>query len=177
MNIAAKIALTIRPEISQDYGVIYDLTKRAFATMPFADGDEQDLINTLRSADVLSLSLVALYAGRLVGHIAFSPAAAEKPAGHWYALGPVSVEPELQRQGIGSALIYSGLDILKQREAEGCILVGNPEYYQRFGFYIAPENCPADQPEQYYQILPIMANERAIKNSGNIGFHPIFYGA
>ena len=90
--------VTIRPEGAEAIGVIYALTRRAFARMPYAAGDEQDLIDALSLS--LSLSLVAECGGEVAGHIALSPMT---PKG-WFALGPVSVEPALQRQGIGSAL-------------------------------------------------------------------------
>lgn len=97
--------VTFRPEGAEAIGVIYALTRRAFARMPCAAGDEKDLIDALRLADALSLSLVAECGGELAGHIALSPMTPEG----WFALGPVSAEPALQRQGIGSALIRAGL--------------------------------------------------------------------
>ena len=169
--------LTIRPEKSSDYAVIYDITKRAFAPMPFSGGDEQDLIDLLRNNDALEISLVAQIGAEIVGHIAFSKASPENEAqadiGGYYALGPIAVEPELQRSGIGSALIDAGIDILRMRNVACCILVGNTEYYQRFGFMKAPHLCPANEPAEHYMILPL-----ALKNIDSIiGFHPLFHSS
>lgn len=169
------VKFTIRPEQACDYEVIYDITKRAFAPMPYAGGNEQDLINLLRNNDALEISLVAQIGSDIVGHIAFSKAFPENESadvnGGYYALGPIAVDPELQRSGIGSALIYEGIDILRQREAAGCILVGNVDYYQRFGFKTAPHLCPKSEPKDHYMILPL-----AVKNIDTIiGFHPLFH--
>jgi putative acetyltransferase len=80
------------------------------------------------------VSLVAEADGRVVGHIAFSPVTISDGSSNWYGLGPVSVLPEYQRRGIGSALIQEGISRLKDLGARGCCLVGHPEYYRRFGF-------------------------------------------
>jgi putative acetyltransferase len=162
--------IIIRDEQPGDHAAIYDLTARAFAPMPYSDGDEQDLIDALRAAGALAISLVALLEGKLVGHVAFSPATAADGSAGWYALGPVSAEPELQRQGIGSALIHEGIRRLREREAAGCILVGNPDYYSRFGFRPYPTLAPAGQPPEYFMILPLAVTEP----STVVEFHPAF---
>ena len=73
----------IRSERPGDETAIYELTARAFAPMPFADGDEQELVGKLRDAAVLTLSLVAEYADEIVGHVAFTPATAADGSGGW----------------------------------------------------------------------------------------------
>jgi putative acetyltransferase len=162
--------ILIRPERSEDHAAIYDITKRAFAPMPYADGDEQDLIDKLREAGALALSLVAEKDGVLVGQVTFSPAFAEDGSLGWYALGPVSVEPELKHQGIGSRLIRAGIARLSSKQAAGCVLVGNPAYYSRLGFRPFPELATEGQPAQYFQILPL----RVAEPTAVVGFHPIF---
>jgi putative acetyltransferase len=77
---------------------------------------------------------VAELDGRVVGHIAFSPVTMSDGSPDWYGLGPLSVLPAYQRQGIGGALIQEGLSRLKELGARGCCLVGHPGYYGRFGF-------------------------------------------
>jgi putative acetyltransferase len=164
--------LIIRSEAPSDYAAIYDLTKRAFAPMPFAGGDEQDLINQLRDAGALVISLVAELDGKIVGHVAFSPAFAADGSEGWYTLGPVSAEPELKYQGIGTTLINAGLAMLRERDAAGCVLVGNPAYYSRFGFRLFPELAPAGEHAEYFQILPL----RVTEPGAVVSFHPIFHG-
>ncbi|MEE4349726.1 MAG: N-acetyltransferase [Pacificimonas sp.] len=162
----------IREERPGDELAIYDLTKRAFASMPFSDGDEQDLINRLRAVEALTLSLVAQKAERIVGHVAFTPADADDGAVGWFALGPVSAEPDLQGQGIGGALIREGLTRLRADGAAGCILIGDPEYYQRFGFLKRPDLCPAGEPAAYFQLLEL----NGPAPQGRLHFHPLFAG-
>jgi putative acetyltransferase len=70
--------------------------------------------------------------GCVVGHIAFSPVTLSDGTRNWYGLGPVSVLPAYQRQGIGRALIWEGLSRLKEMNARGCCLVGHPDYYPMF---------------------------------------------
>lgn len=163
--------ILIRPEQTSDQAAIYDLTKRAFAPMPYAGGNEQDLVDALRAGQALTLSLVAVEGDAIIGHIAFSPATAGDRTPNWYALGPVSVEPRRQRSGIGSALINDGLLRLKSMEAAGCILTGNPTYYKRFGFTPYPHLAPAEEPAEYFMILPLATKVP----SSVMAFHPIFY--
>jgi putative acetyltransferase len=124
----------IRSETDADAGVIADVTIAAFSTLPISQHTEQLVIAALRASKALTVSLVAEMDGCVVGHIAFSPVATSDGSPGWYGLGPVSVLPEYQRQGIGGALIQEGLSRLKGLGAKGCCLVGHPEYYKRFGF-------------------------------------------
>jgi putative acetyltransferase len=162
--------ILIRPERSEDHAAIYDITKRAFAPMPYAGGDEQELIDKLREADALALSLVAEKDGVVVGQITFSPAFAADGSPGWYALGPVSVEPALKHQGIGGQLIRAGIDWLCEQDAAGCVLVGNPAYYSRFGFRLFPELAPEGEQSEYFQILPLGIAEPKVA----VGFHAVF---
>jgi putative acetyltransferase len=126
--------MKIRPEQRGEEQVIHDLTQTAFATMPFSDGTEGPIIDALRKDGDLTLSLVAVEEDRIVGHIAFSPVTIDGRHDGWFGLGPVAVLPELQRRGIGKALIAAGLELLRQRDASGCALIGDPAYYKRSGF-------------------------------------------
>jgi len=124
----------IRNETGADVSAITEVTVAAFKTMEISNHTEQFIIEALRAAKALTVSLVAELGGRVVGHIAFSPVAISDGTPDWYGLGPVSVLPEYQRQGIGKALIQEGLSRLKALGAKGCCLVGHPEYYKKFGF-------------------------------------------
>ncbi|WP_199803347.1 GNAT family N-acetyltransferase [Erythrobacter rubeus] len=131
--------IIIRDEVSEDVSAIHELTKIAFAPMPFSAGDEQHLIDALRADGELPVSLVAELKGEIVGHIAFSRVWLNGNPGDWFDLGPVSVKPDLQSRGIGSQLINHGLEQIKQLGAEGCVLIGYPSYYGRFGFRHDPD--------------------------------------
>lgn len=165
--------LVIRPETPADYTAIHDVTRRAFAPMAYADGNEQDLIDRFRKAGALALSLVAERDGAVVGQVTFTEAFATDGSPGWYALGPVAVEPDLQTQHIGSELIETGIAMLRERDAAGCVLVGNPAYYSRFGFRPFPDLCPDGEPAEFYQILPL----RVATPESVISFHPLFHGS
>ena len=126
--------LIIRDEIESDINAISVITKAAFENHPYGNTTEQFIINALRAANTLTISLVADLGEKVVGHIAFSPVTFTDGAEHWYGLGPISVEPDYQKQGIGTKLVNKGLEILKDLGAQGCVLVGEPNFYKRFGF-------------------------------------------
>lgn len=128
------MSLIIRPERPEDADAIHDLTVRAFAPMPFSSGTEAPIIRALREAGDLTLSLIVEADGAIAGHVAFSPVTINGDHAGWFGLGPVSVEPDKQRQGIGKALIARGLEILQRDGAAGCALIGNPAVYRCMGF-------------------------------------------
>ena len=163
--------IRIRPEVEQDRPAIHDLTRRAFAPMPFAAGNEQDLVDALRDLDMLSLSLVAERDGVVVGHVALSPVTHESGAAGWFGLGPISVEPGLQKSGIGGALIAEARRWLEARRAAGCILTGDTRYYTRHGFMPAPAHAPEAEPPEHFMVLPLAGGVPA----GRFRFHPAFY--
>ena len=134
MKKGMKPEIAIREEADADVNAIAEVTVAAFKTLAISNHTEQFIIEALRAADALTVSLVAEVDGRVVGHIAFSPVTISDGSANWYGLGPVSVLPDYQRQGIGSALILKGLSRLKGFGARGCCLVGHPDYYRRFGF-------------------------------------------
>ena len=124
----------IRNEADADISAITEVTVAAFKTLEISNHTEQFIIEALRAAKAFTVSLVAEMDGRIIGHIAFSAVNISDGTRNWYGLGPVSVLPEYQRQGIGKALIKEGLSRLKSLNARGCCLVGHPAYYRKFGF-------------------------------------------
>ena len=126
--------MEIRPEHPGDFDAIRAVTTAAFQSAEHSSGTEGAIIDALRDAGALDLSLVALVDDELVGHVAFSPIAINGEDRGWAGLGPVSVLPDWQKQGIGDALIRTGLERLKADGARGCVVLGSPGYYRRFGF-------------------------------------------
>jgi putative acetyltransferase len=126
--------IVIRNETDADVSTITEVTIAAFKTLAISNHTEQFIIEALRAAKALTVSLVAEVNGRVIGHIAFSPVTISDGTRNWYGLGPVSVLPEYQRKGVGKALIQEGLSRLKDLNAHGCCLVGHPNYYRKFGF-------------------------------------------
>jgi len=126
--------MIIRKETKSDAEAISNITKLAFENHPYSKNTEQFIINALRADNALTISLVAEIDGKIVGHIAFSPVTFADGSKNWYGLGPISVAPDYQKQGIGKRLVNEGIGLLKELGAEGCVLVGDPKYYERFGF-------------------------------------------
>ena len=145
--------MNIRKETVTDIEAITEVTIAAFRTLPISNHTEQFIINALRNANALTISLVAEVDGRVVGHIAFSPVTISDGSPNWYGLGPVSVSPEYQKQGIGKSLVNEGLSLLKAMGGKGCALVGDPAYYQRFGFRNIPSLIYDDIPQEVFLAL------------------------
>ena len=145
---------TIRPEQKGDEAAISALTTAAFATAAHSNGTEAVIVERLRDAGELTLSLVATNeAGLLVGHVAFSPVRIADGSENWFGLGPISVLPTCQGQGIGAALIREGLGRLEEHGAAGCVVLGEPAYYGRFGFAHDPMLTYPGPPADYFQRL------------------------
>ena len=148
------LKIVIRSETDADVRAITEVTIAAFKTLEISHHTEQFVIAALRAANALTLSLVAEVDGRVIGHIAFSPLTISDGTRNWYGLGPVSVLPEYQRQGIGKALMQEGLSRLKAMNAQGCCLVGHPDYYRQFGFRNMPGLVLEGVPPEVFFVLP-----------------------
>lgn len=178
----------IRPEAADggDAGEIRSLTAAAFDGIEQSDGREPAIIDALREAGALTLSLVAVRSGWVIGHIAVSPvtltgqdgsdgSGGEVP-GRWFGLGPLSVSPAHQGEGIGAALIRAALEFLDTEEgAAGAVLLGEPAYYRRFGFGaregLVMEGLPEEHSD-YFQALRLDGEStypRAV-----VSYHPAF---
>jgi putative acetyltransferase len=164
------LRIVIRSETQLDVRAITEVTAAAFRTLEISDHTEQSIIEALRAAEALTISLVADADGRVVGHVAFSPVTISDGTRGWYGLGPVSVAPELQRQGIGAALIREGLARLKDMGAQRCCLVGHPGYYGRFGFTNLPGLVIEGVPPEVFFALPFDAHTPR----GTVAFHDAF---
>ena len=149
----------------------------AFTGHPVSQGTEPMIVDALRADGALALSLVAEVDGEVVGHIAYSAAGIGEPAPEvgdassgWFLVGPLAVLPEHQGKGIGRALIEASLDILRSRDARGCVLVGDPAFYRRFGFRRCSGVTWPGVPDEYVLSLPLSTEEPV----GEIAYHPAF---
>jgi len=115
--------LIVRNERDVDIEAITEITIAAFKNHPISNHTEQFIIHALRAARALTVSLVAEIDGQVVGHIAFSPVIVSDSATAWYGLGPVSVLPDHQKQGIGKALVNQGLSLLKEMGGRSVSLI------------------------------------------------------
>ena len=145
--------MIIRKETPEDIEAITEVTIAAFKTLPVSRHTEQFIIHALRAAGALTLSLVAEIEEQVVGHIAFSPIRISDGSKDWYGLGPISVLPEYQKVGIGKSLIQEGLSLLREMGGRGCALVGDPNYYRRFGFRNYPELIHEGIPQEVFLAL------------------------
>ena len=162
--------LIIRNEVIQDIADIRSVTKAAFRDHPHSSQTEHFIVDCLRKQDALFISLVATLNGRLVGHIAISPVVISDESTGWFAIDPLSVSPDMQNQKIGTALINTAIDKLKTQNTSGCVLVGDPEFYSRFGFKTYQEFVYPQLPQEYFQALSFGAKIP----SGSVAFHRCF---
>ena len=166
---------SIRDEHEADISAIHALTELAFSKAPHASGTEQDIVNALRRCEALTISLVAEVDNTVVGHVAVSPvtisnSSTDSAVDAWYGLGPISVLPDHQKMGIGSNLMNAAINRLNELNANGCVLLGDPNYYTRFGFKPLPQLVLADVPPEYFQTLLI----KGPMPSGAVSYHPAF---
>ena len=125
-------------EAPGDVAAIRAVTEAAFLEQPHSRQTEAQILDALRRAGALTLSLVARQTDRVVGHVAFSPVTVSGGAPGWFSLGPLSVAPDAQGAGVGTALVWHGLRTMRQQGAAGCVVLGEPAYYGRFGFRSTP---------------------------------------
>lgn len=162
--------INIRAEDKGDIQEVHQVIKPAFETISYSNQKEHLLVDALREAGAIEVSLVAELNDDVVGHIAFSKVSINGKECDWFGLAPVSVHPDFQNQEIGSKLIREGLDRIKLSEAKGCVLLGEPEYYNRFGFRKSDQLTLEGVPAEYFLIL-------SFKDSipeGTVEYHPLF---
>tara|TARA_Y100001934_G_scaffold275829_3_gene371109 strand:- start:5838 stop:6341 length:504 start_codon:yes stop_codon:yes gene_type:complete len=145
--------LTIRAETPEDIPAISALIDAAFADVVHSDQREAQIVNLLREDTALAVSLVAALKGKTVGHVAASPVQLSDGGRHWFGIGPVAVLPDCQGEGIGSALMQAVIATLREQGAAGCVLLGDPSWYQRFGFIVTPRLRLPGVPPEYFQAL------------------------
>ncbi|MBD1866849.1 N-acetyltransferase [Cyanobacteria bacterium FACHB-471] len=145
--------INIREEVASDVADIRALIVAAFLGAFHTSHTEQLIVDALRNSGNLTISLVAEVDGQIVGHVAISPVSVSDGSQNWYGLGPISVIPKYQGIGIGSQLMSQALASLRDRGASGCVLLGSPEYYSRFGFKAEPSLVLSEVPPEYFQAI------------------------
>lgn len=165
-----RLNIEVSNERSGDDAKIHQVTKRAFLSAPHTDHTEQFIVDALRRAGALTISQVAKADGEIIGHVAISPVTLSGGASGWFGLGPVSVLPDYQGLGIGSKLIQSALSALKASGASGCVVLGDPGYYGRFGFSVVDGLDFPGVPEEYFQALSFSGEFP----QGEVSYHEAF---
>ena len=162
--------IKIRNETAVDVPAIEAVTISAFMSAPHTSHTEQFIVTALRNAGLLTISLVADAEGTVIGHVAVSPVSISNGASGWFGLGPISVLPEHQRRGVGSRLMHEALRILREHGAGGCVVLGEPEYYSRFGFQADPNLILPDVPPEYFQAISLDSS----RPHGTVSYHQAF---
>jgi putative acetyltransferase len=165
------VAPTIRNETPADVTAIDAVTKAAFLLAAHASRTEHFIVQALRAAGALEISLVAEMDGTVVGHVAASPVSISDGSRGWFGVGPVSVLPQFQRRGIGTLLVREALRGLRDGGTAGCVLLGDPAYYGRFGFRVEPGLILPDVPSEYFQAL----SWQSPLPRGTVSYHEAFY--
>ena len=165
--------LTVRAEKPGDEARIRHVNEEAFC----GEG-EAEIVEKLRNRRVLTLSLVAVWNGEIVGHIAFSPVAVRTESSGFeaLALAPMAVLPAHQRKGIGSTLVRAGLEECRRLCHEILFVVGHPDYYPRFGFVPAKPrglDCEFEVPDEAWMVLELREGALAGRR-GTVSFQPEF---
>ncbi|KAB8227289.1 GNAT family N-acetyltransferase [Aspergillus alliaceus] len=160
----------VRPETQEDTTAIERVTIAAFLNTKHSSATEQYIVRDLRESKQLSISLVAEMNDNVVGHVAISPVHISDASTDWYGVGPVSILPEYQRQGIGSLLMKRALHDLQTRNAAGCVVLGDPAYYTRFGFRVEPSLQFPDVPAEYFMALTF----RGLVPNGTVTYSKAF---
>lgn len=158
--------INIRQEIEADHDAVYSLIVNAFELAKHRDGTEQDLVVRLRQspAFIPELSLVAEDDGQIVGYVLLTKIKIGNSTE--LALAPLAVSPNHQGQGIGGQLIKTAHTIAKQLGYHYSVLLGEPEYYQRFGYVPAHQFgivAPFDVPDGYYMAYALQDNPKAVQ--------------
>ncbi|AOE85144.1 GNAT family N-acetyltransferase [Pseudomonas sp. TCU-HL1] len=162
--------IIVRNEQTDDIDAIAQLTKAAFEHEQHSSHTEQFIVNALRRSGRLTISLVAVESDALVGHVAISPVTLSCGIAGWYGLGPISVLPDRQGRGIGSMLMEASLAELRRQGGLGCVLLGDPGYYGRFGFKAQPGLELPGVPPEYFQALSFGSD----LPRGSVHYHAAF---
>ena len=162
--------INIRAETAADVPAIEAVTISAFLNAPHTSHTEQFIVSELRKAGLLTISLVADAEGTVIGHVAVSPVSISDGASGWFGLGPISVVPEHQGRGVGSRLMQEALRTLREQGAAGCVLLGEPDYYSRFGFRADPNLILPDVPPEYFQAISLDSS----RPHGTVSYHEAF---
>lgn len=162
--------IKIRSEIPADVPAIEAVTISAFLNAPHSGRNEQLIVRALRDAGQLMVSLVAVSEGTVIGHVAVSPVSISDGTPEWHGLGPISVLPSYQRRGVGARLMREALRILRERRAAGCVVLGEPAYYGRFGFLADPALVLPGVPPEYFQAVAFGSS----RPHGVVSYHAAF---
>lgn len=174
-KLVSQMQIVIRRETDEDIPGIYEVNRSAFGRV-----NEAELVDKLRLDHAITLSLVAMDDGQVVGHILISPVTIDSDGSQWsaVALGPMAVLPSYQKQGVGSQLIRAAFAELIRAGHFVVIVLGHPEYYPRFGFKPSKPlgiQWEISVPEDVFMVAELKDGALGGK-TGVVRYHPAFNG-
>lgn len=162
--------LRIRRETQDDVPAVHRVVEKAFAGVEYSDQTEPHIVDALRRAGALTVSLVAATPD-VIGHAAASPVTISDGTAGWFGIGPVAVDPDHQGRGVGSALMERLVMELRTTGAHGAVLLGEPEFYSRFGFRVLAGLTYPGAPAEYFLALAL---RNAPAPRGTVTYHRAF---
>ncbi len=162
--------IDLREETRADWPAIEAVIAAAFLSARRPTPTEQYIVEALRRAGQLTISLVAELDDTVIGHVAVSPVTISDGTSGWFGLGPVAVLPQHQYRGVGSQLVREALTILREQGAAGCVVLGEPRYYGRFGFQGASSLVLPGVPPEYFQSIAFGSSTVR----GSVTYHEAF---
>ena len=165
--------MNIRKEKDSDKEKIWEVNAEAFETEA-----EANLVNALRDSGIYFISLVAEENEEIVGHILFTPVEliGDDSGLKLMGLAPMAVLPKLQKKGIGSQLVKTGIENCSTQGYDAIVVLGHPEYYPKFGFVPSLEygiKSEYDAPDEAFMVLELKESSLKDKN-GIIKYHAAF---
>ena len=163
--------ITIRPETPSDISAI-----RRVNELAFGQTNEAKLVDALRTVAQPYISLVAVAADQVVGHIFFSPVTIESGPANAMGLAPMAVLPDYQKQGVGSLLVRDGLVEAQRAGFNIVVVLGHPGYYPRFGFIPASQKKLRSEypvPDEVFMVIELEPGALKEKH-GLVKYHPEF---
>ncbi len=160
--------MIIRQEEIKDYEAVISLVKTAFESAEHTDGNEFNLVKKLRTSDgfIKELSLVAEENGETIGHIIFTKAKIGNTNG--LALAPLSVSPNAQKKGVGTALTKRGHEIAKELGFDIIVVLGSEKYYPRVGYKPASAfgiTAPFEVPDENFMAISLNGNDEKVNGT------------
>ena len=163
----------LRDEDHSDVAEIFNLVRAAFG-----HDDEANLVDRLRDAGALTVSMVFEDDARLIAHASVSPMTWVTGSSQFvtWSLAPVSVVPEEQGRGFGSQVVWATIERCRQLGADILTVLGSPAYYSRFGFTAASRHGLAIEGEDFGDEFMVMDLAEGVLNEahGVLRWHPAF---
>lgn len=169
--------IIIREETNKDFDEVYDVVRLAFENAEHTDHNEHNLVNKLRDSDefIKELSLVAERNGEIIGYTMFTKIKIGKHTS--LALAPLAVLPEYHGMGVGKKLVLEGHKIANDLGYSSVVILGDPNYYSRFGYEAASKwgiKAPFEIPDENFMAVELIEN--GLKNiSGEVIYAKEFF--